>query len=112
MMFRLAMAAIAFGAVSASARAETWMVKSSTLGCRDRETLVARDADGPAQVPDGPSEDGCVVLDAGERLLDLPGMGGGFDDYVQLQRHDHSVVFVRSSALVPDPGIGSVYDER
>ncbi len=106
-MFRRTIAAIALAAVSASAQADTWMVKSSTLACRDRETLAALDAAGSAQV-----HDGCVALEAGERLLELPGMAGGFDAYVKLQRHDRSLVFVRSSAVVPDPGIGSVYDER
>jgi hypothetical protein len=106
-MRRFAMAVMALGAVSGAACAETWMVKSSTLACRDRETLVALDAAGSAQVPDG-----CMALEPGERLLELPGMAGGFDAYVKLQRHDRSEVFVSSSAVVPDPGIGSVYDER
>ena len=101
------LAVIVLGASSASAWADTWMVKSSTLACRDRETLEAHDAAGAGQVPDG-----CVPLDTGERLLELPGMAGGFDAYVKLQRHDRSVVFVPRAAVVPDPGIGSVYDER
>lgn len=105
--FRCVLGVMALGASCGSAMAETWMVKSSTLACRDRETLEAHDATGATQVPDG-----CVPLDAGERLLELPGMGGGFDAYVKLQRHDRSVVFVSSAAVVPDPGIGSVYDER
>lgn len=105
--FRCALAVIALGIPSGSASADAWMVKSSTLACRDRETLEAYDAATSARVPDG-----CVPLDAGERLLELPGMAGGFDAYVKLQRHDRSVVFVPRAAVVPDPGIGSVYDER
>lgn len=105
--FRWLLGLIALGVSCSSAVAETWMVKSSTLACRERETLEAYDAATSAQVPDG-----CVPLDAGERLLELPGMAGGFDAYVKLQRHDRSVVFVPRAAVVPDPGIGSVYDER
>lgn len=107
MILRCTLAAVALCAVSGFAHAETWMVKTSTLACRDRALLEAFD---DAQAPDVP--DGCVMLDAGERLLELPGMAGGFDTYVKLQRHDRSVVYVRSSSVVPDPGIGSVYDER
>jgi hypothetical protein len=83
------------------------MVKSSTVACKDRETLAALEAGHSFRTPDG-----CVALEAGERLLELPGTATGFDTYVKLQRHDRSLVFVRSSAVVPDPGIGSVYDER
>ncbi|MCC7252545.1 hypothetical protein [Hyphomicrobium sp.] len=111
MMFRRTIAAVALAAMPASAHAEAWMVKSSTLGCRDRETLVKLDAAGASQSLDALPA-GCVVLDAGERLLDQPVMGGGFSDYVELERRDGSMLFVRSSAMVPDPGIGSVYDER
>jgi hypothetical protein len=55
---------------------------------------------------------GCVLLDAGERLLDAPQIGAGFDDYVKLQRRDSSMVFVHGSEMVRDPGIGSVDEDR
>jgi hypothetical protein len=93
------------------AYAETWMVQTSTLGCGDREVLTelqSKDAGAQLTSP----RDGCVVLHAGERLLDLPGMAVGFDDYLKLERHDGSVVFVPSSAVVSDPGIGSASEDR
>ncbi|WP_072393865.1 hypothetical protein [Hyphomicrobium sp. CS1GBMeth3] len=107
---------IAFGALvaaSSAAQADAWMIKSSTLGCQDRETLVAldREGGGPA-APEGTPPAGCVVLDAGERLLDQPQIGSGFDDYVKLERRDGSQVFVWASAVVRDPGIGSAYEDR
>jgi hypothetical protein len=105
---------IALGALivlPAAAHADAWMVKSSTLGCQDRETLVALDKAGAAP-RDGIPPAGCVLLDTGERLLDQPRVGGGFDDYVKLQRRDSSMVFVRSSEVVRDPGIGSVFEDR
>lgn len=95
---------------SAPVFAEVWMIKASTLGCRERETLVALDAAEASTV--GASPEDCVVLDAGERLLDQPGIGRGFDDYVKLVRRDNSAVFVRSRDIVRDPGIGSVYEDR
>ena len=111
-MVRWMIVVVATVAAAEFAFAETWMVKSTTLGCCERETLVTLDASGSEQTSDNAGAEGCVVLNPGERLLDLPGSAGGFDLYVKLQRHDRSEVFVRGSAVVPDPGIGSVYDER
>lgn len=109
-MLRRMMTVAALTAFAAPGLADAWMVKSSTLGCRDRETLAALDADGAP--PDGARPDGCIALDAGERLLDQPETGQGFDTYVRLQRRDSSLVFVRRSDVVRDPGIGSVYGDR
>lgn len=86
------------------------MVQSSTLGCSDRDVLTELQSQDAAQLT-APRE-GCVVLHAGERLLDLPGMAAGFDDYLKLERHDGRVVFVHSSAVVSDPGIGSASEDR
>ena len=97
--------------VSLPAYAETWMVQTSALGCRDRDVLTELQSGDAAAQLTAPRE-GCVVLNAGERLLDLPGMAVGFDDYLQLERHDGSVVFVHSSAVVSDPGIGSPSEDR
>ena len=97
-------------ATASAVHAEAWMVKSSTFGCKDRGTLAALDAAGRPTDPALPED--CVGLDAGERLLDRPQAGGGFDAYVQLERRDASLVFVRRSDVVPDPGVGSVYEDR
>jgi hypothetical protein len=111
-MLRHTVAAVALVALSAPACAEAWMVKSSTLGCRDRETRAAIDAAGSPPARDSAPPAGCVVLDAGERLLDQPEVGRGFDDYVKLQRRDSSLVYVRAADVVRDPGIGSVSEDR
>lgn len=93
---------------ASGARAEVWMVKSSgVIGCHDRATLAAIDL---AQAPTTPPHDTCVELFAGERLLDQQEVGVGFNDYIRVQRHDGSTVFVKSSAVVADPGIGSPED--
>lgn len=106
-------AAAALLVLSASAAwADAWMVKASTVGCRDRETLVALGTQGDGAARAAGLPEGCVGLEAGERLLDKPRIAGGFDDYVQLERHDASLVFVKASDVVPDPGIGSVYEDR
>ena len=102
---------VALASVSLPARAETWMVQISTLGCSDRDVLAKLQSQHAATQLTAPRA-GCVVLHAGERLLDVPGMAVGFDDYLKLERHDGSVVFVRSSAVVSDPGIGSASEDR
>lgn len=87
------------------------MVKSSgVLGCRDRATLIALEA--ATQTGEGAPPDGCVVLFSGERLLDQPEVGVGFAETLRVQRHDGSTVFVSSSAVIPDTGIGSPIDDR
>ncbi len=93
--------------------AEVWMVKSShALGCRDRQTLIALEAAPQTREQDDVAPDGCVVLYSGERLLEEPELGLGFNAYLKVQREDGSVLFVRNSAVVSDPGIGSVTDDR
>lgn len=112
-MLRPIIAAAALSASALSAHAEVWMVKSSGgLGCRDRETLVELDATQTSQTREGAPPAGCVILYSGERLLDQMEVGGGFNDYMKVQRGDGTMVFVHSSAIVADPGIGSVTEDR
>jgi hypothetical protein len=56
--------------------------------------------------------DGCVALLPGERLLDIAEVGAGFSDYIRVQRHDGSIVYVRVDAITPDPGVGSLSEDR
>jgi hypothetical protein len=87
------------------------MVKASgVLGCRDRQTMDALSAAGTP--PSLEPRAGCVALDLGERLLYEPEVGVGFDDYMRLQRRDGSMLFVRSSEVVRDPGFGSISEDR
>jgi hypothetical protein len=111
MRLNRALIVIALVGVSRPVHAETWMVQTSTLGCKDRDVLTELQSKDAAAQLTSPRE-GCVVLHAGERLLDLPGMAVGFDDYLKLERHNGSVVFVHSSAVVSDPGIGSASEDR
>jgi hypothetical protein len=110
-MFRRAAIVIAFVAVAAPAYAEVWMVKSSgVVGCRDRATLTALEA--ARRTDETAPPEGCMVLFSGERLLDQPEVGVGFAETLRVQRHDGSIVFVSSSAVIPDTGIGSPIDDR
>lgn len=110
---RLAFVIAALLASTLSAQAEVWMVKSSgAIGCRDRETLVALEAAADPRAPSAPLPEGCLTLFAGERLLDQPEVGVGFNDTMRVTRADGGTVFVRASALVSDPGIGSLTDDR
>lgn len=112
-MFRRTVVVVGMMAASLlAAHAETWMVKSATLGCETRETLVELDRAGAPQTSDDAPRAGCVVLDAGERLLEQHEIGMGFSDTMKMQRRDGSLVFVRSSVLVLDPGIGSAIEDR
>lgn len=86
------------------------MVKSSTIGCRERAAILALHAEGAEKDRKPPS--GCVTLYAGERLLEQPEMGRGFDDYGRFERSDSTTVYVRRSEITADPGIGSVYGDR
>ncbi|WP_158412864.1 hypothetical protein [Hyphomicrobium nitrativorans] len=89
------------------------MVKSSgVLGCQDRAALVAFEQSQTQHEASGPPPEGCAVLYSGERLIDQPEIGVGFNDHMRVQRSDSSIVFVRRSAVVPDPGIGSVTEDR
>lgn len=109
---RLAVLLVALPSALAMAE-DVWMVKrSDVVGCRDREALVALEqakAEGrsSAAVPEG-----CFALYSGERLLGSAAVGVGFSDIVEVQRGDGSVVFVPDAALVSDPGIGSVTEDR
>jgi hypothetical protein len=110
-MLRVVTLIVGVVVLAVSAHAEVWMVKSSgVVGCRDRETLAKLD---PSQAShDGAAPDGCVLLYPGERLLDQPEVGVGFNEFIRVQRHDSSTVFVTRSAIVADPGIGSATDDR
>ncbi len=111
-MLRCAIAAMTICATALPAYAEVWMVKSSSvLGCQDRETLIEFDKTRAAQSRES-APPGCVVLESGERLLDQQEVGIGFNDYMKVQRRDGSTLFVRGSNVVPDPGIGSLTDDR
>lgn len=95
-----------------AAHAEVWMVKSSNaLGCQDRQTLLDLDAH-PATKPTDGLPKGCILLYSGERLLEQTGMGEGFTKYLKGEREDGSILFVRASDVVSDPGIGSPSDNR
>jgi len=110
-MRRWALTATVLIAATQSVRAEVWMVEASgALGCRDREKLVEHEAAHASRVPDGAPPEGCVALYPGERLLDQPEIGVGANEVVRVQRSDGSIVFVMSSAVAPDPGIGSIED--
>lgn len=104
---------IAVCTAAVTSHAEVWMVKSSgAIGCRDRDTLVALEAAADPRAPSAPLPEGCLTLFSGERLLDQPEVGVGFNDFMRVTRADGGTVFVRASALVSDPGIGSVTDDR
>jgi hypothetical protein len=112
-MLRTTLAALALSAAVLPAHAEVWMVKvPSVLGCRDRETLIQFEAAQSSHPREGAAPTGCVVLYSGDRLLDQPEVGVGFNDYLRVETRDGSTVFVRSSAVVLDPGTGSVTDNR
>lgn len=107
MTLRRTLVAAALCVVGGSAEAEVWMVNpSGALVCKDRATLMQQDASASVDRP----PEGCRALYPGERLLDQPEVGVGFDGYMRVQRHDGSFVYVRSSAVAPDPGIGSTLD--
>ncbi|HWK39406.1 MAG TPA: hypothetical protein VNR88_10870 [Hyphomicrobium sp.] len=113
LMVRRLLIAAAVSASTCAAHAEVWMVKTShALGCRDRETLIALHANPEARKIDDAAPDGCTVLYSGERLLEEPEPGSGFNEYLKVEREDGSVLFVHNSAVVSDPGIGSVNDDR
>ena len=95
------------------AHSDVWMVKpSGALGCSERETLIKLDPVHAAKLSEGRPPDGCVNLYSGERLLDQLEAGVGFSDYMKVERANGSTVYVRGSALVADPGIGSVTGDR
>lgn len=113
MLRRACVIAVVLSTVSPAAAENVWMVKSSgVLGCQDRETLIAFEETQTQHEADGPLPEGCAVLYSGERLIDQPEVGVGFNDHMRVQRSDSSIVFVRRTAVVPDPGIGSVTEDR
>ena len=113
-MLRRTLVFSAILAIASPAASESvWMVKSSgSLGCQDRATLIAFERNQTEHEASGPPPEGCVVLYSGERLIDQPEVGVGFSDHMRVQRSDSSIVFVRRSAVVSDPGIGSVTEDR
>lgn len=100
-------------AAATAAHADVWMVKGSgTLGCRTRDDIAAKDTAGGVPQPDGATKGACLPLYAGERLLEQTEVGVGFNTYMRVERHDGSILFVPASALVADPGTGSMTDNR
>ena len=90
-----------------SAYAEVWMIKpAGAIGCHDPDALSAS-SKSDLKLPDG-----CVRLYAGERVIEPSNSSGGFADYLKVQRSDGSYVFVASSSLATDPGIGSIEEDR
>lgn len=110
-MKRWILAAVISIASATAVQADVWMVKSSGhLGCRERAqamALASQSASPPASLPDG-----CVALYAGERLIDRPEVGVGFDAFARVLRSNKSTLYVSRSALVLDPGIGTVTEDR
>lgn len=100
----------ASGAAITVAHADVWMVKTSGhIACRDRARLVEIvEAGSPQQ----PTPNNCVLLYPGERLIDQSQVGVGFDVYAKVMRSDKSILFVSRSAIVADPGIGGVSEDR
>lgn len=111
-MLRWAIAAMTICAAALPVCAEVWMVKfSGVLGCQNREILIELDKTQTLQSREM-APLGCVVLESGERLLDQQEVGVGFNEYMKVQRRDGSTLFVKGSNIVPDPGIGSLTDDR
>jgi hypothetical protein len=97
-------ATAALALATSPAVADVWMVKSSgAVGCRDRPALVK-----------GAQESGfgCVLLVAGERLLDMAEVGVGFSNHLRVQRHDGSILYVATDAITADLGIGTLSEDR
>ncbi|KWT71270.1 hypothetical protein APY04_0521 [Hyphomicrobium sulfonivorans] len=113
-LVRAAIIPLALCALTAAGHANSvWMVKSgNVLACYERQTLIDVD-EAPA---DARREDqapkGCIILFSGERLLEQPEFGLGFNKYMKAEREDGSVLYVRSADVVSDPGIGDVTDDR
>jgi hypothetical protein len=103
-MVRVMATAVHLCLMAVPAAAEVWMVKAAgAWGCRDRGALSqAR----------GAAVEGCIALLLGERLLDMAEVGVGFSDHVSVQRHDGSIVYVAVDGITPDPGIGSLSEDR
>lgn len=102
--------------VSASlpARAETWIVRSAgVVSCRDLGAITRLLEKGALEVAAiTVTVPGCAILDSGERLIYEPELGGGFSDFMRVQRRDGSVVHVKASALVKDPACGTLGEDR
>jgi hypothetical protein len=106
-VFRTIIFAAVLLAMASSAYAEVWMVKpAGAIGCRDRDAFSS------ANISDLKLPAGCVSLYAGERLLETSNSSGGFADYIHVQRADGSMLFVSSSLIALDPGIGSIEEDR
>lgn len=108
-MLRFTVIILAQALLVTAARADVWMVRASgSIGCQVRDTLAALPNGGDS----GKLPEECSRLYDGERLIEQPRPGVGFDDFVLVQRADGSQVFVRNDALAADPGIGSISDDR
>ena len=98
----------------ATATADVWMVRTVDVpACRDNDALARLDSEtasgalSPKALPAG-----CISLYSGERLIEQTQLGQGFVKYMKVERGDGSMLFVRSSDVVSDPGIGSVSEDR
>ena len=113
MLRRASVFSVLVAVCAPAAAQDVWMVRSSgVLGCTEREALVAYEQTRTQHEAAGPPPRTCVVLYSGERLIDQPEIGVGFNEHMRVERSDRSIVFVRRSDVVPDPGIGSVTEDR
>ena len=108
----LGCALLLLASTTAHADGNVWMLRTGSIGCPSRE--IAR------HVLAAPREEraatalqqACVLLPEGERLLDRMEFGLGFNELLRVERHDRRILFVPTSDLMPDPGIGSHFDDR
>lgn len=111
---RAAVIPLALCAFVAQAHANSvWMVKSgNVLACHERQTLIDADEAPAGSRREDQAPKGCVILFSGERLLEQPEFGLGFNKYMKAEREDGSILYVRTADVVSDPGIGDVTDDR
>jgi len=84
------------------------MIKpAGAIGCHDRDVLSSIDQS------DLKLAAGCVRLYAGKRLIEPSNSSVvGLPTILKFNRSDGSQVFVGSSFLAADPGIGSIENDR
>ena len=113
-LVRAVIVPLALCTLTAAAQADSvWMVKSgNVLACHDRQALVDADEAPADSRREDQAPEGCIILFSGERLLEQPEFGLGFNKYMKAEREDGSVLYVRSADVVSDPGIGDVTDDR
>ena len=113
MIGRAAVAGIMASILASPASAEVWMVKSpNVIACQHSQTLIDLDAAPASHHKTAGMPAGCITLYSGERLLEQPRLAQGFSKYLEVEREDGAIWFVRSADVVADPGIGSVDADR